>query len=123
MNVVCMHAVIGAYTSDGRQWVDELCQTLSDTIRYAYDYIQTHFSGIQTTMPEGTYMMLLDCEAWCTAHKKTHQELLEAGWDAGVIWQDGSRFHMPYGVRMNFALPRSRVEEAMDRLNRLVFNA
>ena len=52
----------------------------------------------------------------------TIAELQEAGIKAGVLWQDGRAFGLPYGIRLNFALPLSRVKEAMDRLNK-IFNA
>ena len=40
----------------------------------------------------------------------------------GVIWQDGVAFHGPCHIRMNLALPLSRVKEAFDRLDKYVFN-
>ena len=68
-------------------------------------------------------MLFLDCEGWCKAHGKTIDELQRAGVEVGVVWQDGRPFHGEYGIRMNLALPHSQVMEAMDRLDRYVFNA
>ena len=48
-------------------------------------------------------------------------ELLKAGWDVGVAWQDGRPFHRPFAIRINLALPYSLVAEAMDRLRDYVF--
>lgn len=121
MNVLSMHALVGAYTDEGEQWTDELCATLSDNLRLAYEFMTTHFPDVQVSMPQGTYMLLLNCQQWCENHHKTLDQLLKAGWDVGVGWQDGRPFHVPYGIRVNFALPRSRVEEALDRMNRYVF--
>ena len=73
--------------------------------------------------PEGTYMLFLDCTRWCQEHGKTLDELEAAGIQAGVIWQDGRPFHGPCSIRMNLALPHSLVKEAMDRLDKYVFNA
>ncbi|MBR5616392.1 MAG: aminotransferase class I/II-fold pyridoxal phosphate-dependent enzyme, partial [Clostridia bacterium] len=39
MNVLSMWALIGAYRPEGRELVDELCETLSGNVRYACDYI------------------------------------------------------------------------------------
>ena len=50
-------------------------------------------------------------------------ELLKAGYRVGVGWQDGRPFHGEYSIRMNLALPYSRVQEAFDRLDKYVFNA
>ncbi len=117
INVLSMHALIGAYGQEGREWVDELCQTLSININYAIDYIQSHFKDISVSKPEGTYMLFLDCTKWCTNHHKTIQQLLQAGWDVGVGWQDGRPFYGPCHIRMNLALPLSRVKEAFERLS------
>lgn len=117
INVLSMHALIGAYGQEGREWVDELCQTLSTNVNYACDYIQTHFKDISVSKPEGTYMLFLDCTKWCVNHCKTIQQLLQAGWDVGVGWQDGRPFYGPCHIRMNLALPLSRVKEAFKRLS------
>jgi len=122
-NVLSVHALIGAYKPEGEQWVDELCQTLAGNVNYAYDYIKEHFEGVELAKPEGTYMLYMDCEKWCKAHDKTMEELIRAGMEVGVIWQDGRPFHRPYAIRMNLAVPYSLVIEAMDRLDKYVFNA
>lgn len=122
MNVLSMHALIGAYKPEGYEWVDELCQVLSENANYACDYIGKHFPGVEVSKPEGTYMLFLDLTKWCEAHKKTIDEVQQAGCDVGVAWQDGRKFHGPCAIRMNLAVPLSRVKEAMDRLDRYVFN-
>ena len=121
MNVLSMHALIGAYSAEGREWVDELRQVLTGNVDYATDFIREHFKGVELFKPEGTYMLYLDCTEWCEAHGKTIDELLQAGWDVGVAWQDGRPFHGPCHIRMNLALPLSRVQEAMARLEKYVF--
>ena len=123
MNVLSMHALIGGYSPEGAEWVDELCQVLSGNVRFACDYIRDHFPGVKVSRPEGTYMLFLDCTDWCAAHGKTIDEVQKAGWDVGVAWQDGRMFGGPCAIRMNLALPLTRVEEAFRRLDQYVFNA
>ena len=101
--------------------MDELCQVLSGNVDYACNYIKDHFEGVTLCRPQGTYMLYLDCSQWCEKHDKTMDQLLKAGWDVGVIWQDGRPFNKPYTIRMNLALPLSRVQEAFERLSRYVF--
>jgi len=122
MNVLSMHALIGAYKPEGSQWVDELCQTLTANVDFACDYIAKHFDGVEVAKPEGTYMLFVDCTKWCEAHGKTIAEVEKAGWNVGVAWQDGRMFHGPCCVRMNLALPLARVQEAFARLDKYVFN-
>lgn len=123
MNVLSMHALIGAYKTEGYEWVDELCQVLSRNVDFACRYIGEHFEGVEVSRPQGTYMLFLDCTRWCEDHGKTIDELEKSGWDVGVAWQDGRMFHGPCHIRMNLALPFSRVQEAMERLDRYVFSA
>ena len=121
MNVLSMHALIGAYRPEGYEWVDELCATITGNIDYAADYIETHFEGVKVSRPEGTYMLFIDVEEWCRKHGKTLEEVEKAGWDVGGAWQDGKMFFGPWSIRMNLALPLSRVKEAFERLRRYVF--
>ncbi len=121
MNVLSMHALIGAYKPEGHEWVDELCQVLSQNVNYAVDTIRQNFDGIEVGRPEGTYMLFLHCEDYCKRHNLTIDELIRKGWDVGVAWQQGAPFHDPWGVRMNLALPYAKVVEAFDRLKEYVF--
>mgnify|MGYP003095594211 FL=1 len=123
MNVLSMHALVGAYKPEGYEWLDELRQVLTGNVEFACRYIQDHFDGIEVSKPEGTYMLFLDCTKWCEKHGKMIDELQRAGVEVGVIWQDGRPFHGPCHIRMNLALPFSRVQEAFERLDRYVFHA
>ncbi len=123
MNVLSIHALIGAYKPEGYEWADELCQVISENVNYACDYIKDHFEGVKVSKPEGTYMLFLDCTEWCEKHGKTIEELEKAGWDVGVAWQDGRMFHGPCSIRLNLALPLERVKEAFRRMDTYVFNA
>lgn len=123
MNVISMHALIGAYKPEGYEWTDELCQVLSGNVDYACKYIAEHFEGVKVSKPEGTYMLFVDCAEWCEKHGKTIEDVEHAVWSVGVAVQDGRMFHGPCHLRINLALPLSRVKEAFDRLDKYVFNA
>ena len=123
MNVMSMHALLGAYRPEGYEWVEELRQVITGNVEFACDYIERHFDGVRVSKPQGTYMLFLDCAEWCENRGKTMDELLKAGWDVGVVWQDGRAFHGKTHIRMNLALPLSRVQEAFRRLDEFVFNA
>ena len=121
MNVLSMHALIGAYEPEGADWVDELREVLAANVNYAYDYITENFDGVELSKPEGTYMLYLDCSKWCEAKGKSLDELIRSGIERGVIWQDGRPFNKPNTIRMNLAVPHSLVIEAMERLKKYVF--
>jgi cystathionine beta-lyase len=122
MNVLSMHALIGAYQPEGMEWLEELRQVLTKNVRFACGYIHDHFDGVEISEPQGTYMLFLDCTAWCAAHGMEMDELLRKGMEVGVIWQDGRPFHGEHSIRMNLALPYTRVQEAFRRLDQYVFN-
>ena len=123
MNVLSMHALLGAYTDVGQQWLQELRQVLTANVDFACAYIENHFPGVSVSKPEGTYMLFLDCTEWCNRHGKTIDDVLKACHDVGVALQDGRMFHGPCHLRLNLALPLSRVQEAFRRLEACVFCA
>ena len=122
MNVLSMYALIGGYSDEGAEWVDELCAVLTENIDYAMDYINTHFKGVKAARPQGTYMIFLDCKEWLEAHGKTLPELVKMGHDVGVAWQDGTGHGGTTHIRLNVALPLARVKEAFGRMDAYVFN-
>ena len=67
-------------------------------------------------------MLYLNCEEWVKEHNTDMDTLLKAGVAVGVIWQDGRPFNRPYAIRLNLAVPHSLVVDAMDRLDKHVFN-
>ncbi len=121
LNVLSMHALIGAYSDEGRQWHEELKEVLSDNINWACDFIERELDGVRVNRPEGTYMLFIDIEEYCRNQAQSVEEVLHRGWKYGVYWQDGRPFHGEYNIRMNLALPKSRVIEAFERLKKEVF--
>ena len=122
-NVLSMYALIGAYQDEGQAWLEELRQVLTENVDYACNYIREHFEGVKVCRPQGTYMLFVDCTDWCKEHGKTIDDVEQAAWAVGVAFQDGRMFHGPCHVRINLALPLSRVKEAFERLDKYVFHA
>ena len=120
-NVLSMHALMAGYSCHGADWVNALCETIRTNVDFACDFIEKNFPGVSVARPQGTYMLFIDCTAWCADHGVTLDELIRRGWDVGVAWQDGRPFHGNCHIRMNLALPLSRVQEAFDRLEKYVF--
>ncbi len=121
MNILSEYALIGAYTEEGKVWLEELLEVLSDNVNWACDFIEKQLDGVKVSKPEGTYMLFIDCEEYCKKHNIDVGVVLEKGWNYGVGWQDGRRFNGPTHIRLNLALPKSRVMEAFDRLKKYVF--
>ena len=122
-NVLSIHALIGAYSSEGAQWVTELNEVLAANVKRTREFFARVAPEIRIANSAGTYMLWLDATAWCKKYGKSIDELLEAGWRVGVGWQDGRPFHGPCHIRMNVTLPAQLLEEALERLNNHVFRA
>ena len=120
-NLLSMAALEGAYSEEGSAWVKELNEVLTENVNAAISMIRNHFRGVLVTPPQGTYMLFLDCTQYCKTSGRTLDEVLQAGWDVGVGWQDGRPFHGPCHIRMNLALPTKDVEDAFARLKEHVF--
>ena len=120
-NVLSMHALVGAYSPEGERWAEEMIRAVDGNFAYACGFIAEHFPGVKVMRPQGTYMLFLDCHDWCAAHGVPIGELQRRAVRKGVIWQNGEDFVWPETIRMNLALPLSRLREAMERLKQYAF--
>lgn len=120
-NVLSMHALIGAYSAEGEEWADEMISVIDENFAYACDFIGKNFPGVQVMRPQGTYMLFLDCGEWLAAHDSTLRELEYRGVRAGVIWQNGEDFFGKNSIRINLALPKALLAEALERLKKYAF--
>ena len=120
-NVLSMHALIGAYSTEGEEWADEMIETVDENFRFACGFIAENFCGVRVMRPQGTYMLFLDCADWLSAHGISLRDLEYRGVHAGVIWQNGEDFFYPDSIRMNLALPKALLAEALERLKKYAF--
>lgn len=120
-NVLSMHALIGAYSAEGEEWANEMISVIDENFAYACDFIGKNLPGVQVMRPQGTYMLFLDCGEWLAAHDSTLRELEYRGVRAGVIWQNGEDFFGKNSIRINLALPKALLAEALERLKKYAF--
>ncbi len=121
MNVLSMHALLGAYSEAGARWTDEMISVIDGNLSYACSFIGENFPGVKVMQPQGTYMLFLDCAQWCAEHGVSIEELQKRGVRKGVIWQNGEAFFRKDSIRMNLALPFSLEREAFERLKQFAF--
>ena len=119
--VLSMHALVGAYSPAGEEWAGQMIRAVEGNFAYACGFIEENFPGVRVMRPQGTYMLFLDCHDYCAVHGVSIGELQRRGVRAGVIWQNGEDFVWPETIRMNLALPLSRLREAMERLKKYAF--
>ncbi|MBP3729259.1 MAG: aminotransferase class I/II-fold pyridoxal phosphate-dependent enzyme, partial [Lachnospiraceae bacterium] len=121
LNVLSMHALIGAYSQEGAAWLEELLPVLQGNIDLVADFVEKELPGVSMSRPQSTYLVFLRCDEYVARSGRSMDEIIQAAWDVGVGLQDGRPFFEPCGLRLNLALPRSRVEEALRRLKEYVF--
>lgn len=122
-NVLSMHALMGGFSKEGAQWVDELCEVISKNEELMQDFFRHTVKGVKFGKPEGTYMLYLDFTDWLKDHPgMTLDDLYHKGLEYGILWQDGRPFMMDNTIRMNLAVPTSMIEDAIGRLNKHIFD-
>lgn len=103
----------------GQDWLDQLIPYLEQNRNYLVEYISQELTGIEAGTPASTYLAWLDCRGagldGSTPELNPYFFFLEK---AGVALHDGEHFggEGKGFVRLNFACPRSRLEEALVRM-------
>ena len=94
-----------------------MCRVIDANHAFACGHIERCWPGVTVMRPQGTYMLFLDCGAWCDENATAFPALLRRGVEAGVIWQNGEDFLAPRSIRLNLALPTEKLKEAFARLD------
>jgi cystathionine beta-lyase len=120
LNIMSMYAHIGACTDTGMEWVDELCTVLGTNTGMLADYLNS-VDGVSVTKPQGTYLLFVDCTGYCERTGVSRDDILQKCYDVGIGLQNGRSFHGPCHVRINTALPTSKIKEVIERFKKYVF--
>jgi len=111
-------AALAAFSGACDDWLEEVLVYLTANRDFVVKFVQENIPDMRLTVPEATYMNLLDCNPLLESGKITGSPfnfLLEK---AKVALVDGSQFG-PGGegtVRLNFGCPRSLLEQALLRI-------
>ncbi len=121
MNVMSLHALLGAYSEEGAAWRRELITVIEENVSHTLHFLETELPLLRARRPEGTYVLFVDCSAYLNRHGLREEDVLLRAYEVGVLCQDGRAFGWPQSIRLNLALPRQRLEEALFRLREFVF--
>lgn len=113
-------ANVAAYTAGG-VWLDEVVDYLDGNRRLLAELVAEHLPDVRVTMPEGTYIALLDFRATGLTGNL-------GAWfrqNAGVAMTDGAACgQAAIGfTRFVFAMPRPILREAIERMGRALRGA
>ena len=117
-NVMGLVAGEAAYLH-GEEWLEAVKTYIWDNVRYVEDYIEKNLKGVSMTKQEGTYLVWLDFKnTGIPAAEIDRRILYEAKlWlDSGAIFGKAGEGYQ----RINVACPKSILEEAMERIKRVI---
>lgn len=99
----------------GDAYADELIKYIEANVEYADAYLKKHLPYISIVRPEGTYMVWVDFRRLNMDEEALYHTILEKAKIAGDLGKwfgaGGEKF-----LRLNFACPRSRIDELLGRL-------
>lgn len=108
------HVAASAAYRHGQEWLDQVLAYLVRNRDYVHDFVGDALPGVSMCRVEATYLAWLDCsEAGLGRHP--FRFFLDR---ARVALNDGAQFGEGYGqfVRLNFACPRTVLQEALCRM-------
>lgn len=111
-------ATQAAFSGACDDWLDELLVYLTANRDFLVEFVRENIPGMRLTVPEATYMSLLDCSLLVESGRITDSPFDYFLKVAKVALSDGATFG-PGGegtVRLNFGCPRSLLEQALLRI-------
>lgn len=114
-NLFGLAALKAAYR-EGEPWLAALLDYLKGNLDLACAYVAEHLPRVKCTVPEATFLLWLDCRETALDDGALRRHLI----DSGLGLSPGTQFG-PEGsgfMRMNVALPRDQLREALAHLGR-----
>ncbi len=114
VNILGLLAMETAYRH-GDDWLDQVLEYLEANRDYLLRFFEERVPWIKAVRPEGSFLVWLDCTALCMGPKELQAFFAEK---AGVGLVSGASYG-PGGeafMRLNFAYPRSVLEQGLERI-------
>ena len=115
-NAFSIAATIAAF-NHGARWLDELRSYIYENKQIACKFVKENIPAIHIVPSKATYLLWLDCSAFCTDSVKLANEIRRK---TGLFLSNGTQ----YGeagktfLRMNIACPKALLLDGLDRLKR-----
>jgi cystathionine beta-lyase len=118
-NLFGIVATTAAYSEDGVEWLTQLLAYLDANTKFIEKFAAEKMPNVKYSSPQGTYLGWLDFREMGLSQEDLESKITK---DAKVFLDSGSWFG-PGGegfMRVNFACPRSILEEAMNRIAKVM---
>ncbi|MBL4772545.1 MAG: aminotransferase class I/II-fold pyridoxal phosphate-dependent enzyme [Alcanivoracaceae bacterium] len=119
-NPLSIAAAQAAYT-DGQAWLSELTSYLDTNFEYLRDFLLEHLPKATYKIPESTYLAWINISAYFPDGENLTMLFAQK---AGVLLEGGNMFvaNAEGYIRLNLALPRSRLKEGLKRIATAINN-
>ena len=117
-NVMGLVAGEAAYLY-GEEWFEAVKAYIWDNIKFIQTYVDNNLKGVTMTKQEGTYLVWLDFNKTDIPPEEVDRRILYEAklWlDSGTIFGKAGEGYQ----RINAACPRSILEDALDRIRRVI---
>lgn len=114
INIMGLVACQSAYEK-GQVWLNELKKYLIDNINYVDDFLKKKLPKVKLIYPDGTYLLWLDFNGLNMSDEKIEDLMI----NEAKLWLDNGKMFGKTGKgfqRLNIALPRKKLEWAMEQL-------
>lgn len=118
-NVFTIAGVKAAYNY-GADWVDQVVDYIGENYRYMCDFIEKNIPEVKVMELQGTYLAFLDCHGIAKDEKELKTIMEEKAKIAGKVGSDFGEEGTLY-YRINLAVSRKVLEEAMNNLYRALY--
>lgn len=119
-NIFGLIALMAAY-ENGEKWLDDLIVYLENNLNYIEKFINENIPEIHFVRPEGTFLAWLDLNSLNLTETQLRQLVFDKAklvLNLGCSYgQEGKGF-----VRLNFACPRSILENGLNKLKKAISN-
>ena len=116
INIMGLVACQAAYEK-GKTWLDELKEYLKDNIKFVDSFLKERLPKIKLIYPEGTYLLWLDFNQLNLDDKEIEDIMI----NKAKLWLSNGKDFGEAGIgfqRINIALPRRQLKEALESLEK-----
>lgn len=116
VNPFGVEGLIAAY-NEGGEWLDALNDYLDENYKYLRERFRKEMPQLKVCDSEATYLSWVDIRPLCVGGEELEEELKKT---AKVHINGGLMYGDDGYIRINYACPRARLEEGLNRISKAV---
>lgn len=117
-NIFGIEALIAAY-NEGEEWLNQVLEYLEENRDYLVDFIKENIPELKVMIPEGTYLVWIDCSNLKISAKELGKRLLREEKIrlsyGGVYGDNGKDF-----IRINIACTKNTLKQVLKKIKNFI---